>query len=158
MNKLKIENKNLYRIEVNDSGEYIEFDLADIGLPIKCFEALEKIKKIEEEMLQKEKELKEKTKQNKSILNNDFKELIHLEEETFKKMREAMDGFLGNGACQKIFGNRNYYEMFEDLFKELSKKRNELGGKSHLDKMGFKSDNINKRIMNKYNKNKKNVI
>ena len=158
MESLRIKNKDLYVIEVNDKGECIEFDLSDIGLPIKCYECLEKIKKIEQEMIVKEKELKEKLKVDNDPFSENNKQLIRLEQETFYKMREAMDGFLGQGACQKIFGDRNYYEMFDDLFKEFNRKRKELGGKSHFDKMGFKTNNINQRIMNKYNKNKKNVI
>lgn len=158
MESLRIRNKDLYVIEVNDKGECIEFDLSDIGLHIKCYECLEKIKKIEQEMIVKEKELNEKLQVDKDPFSETNKQLIRLEQETFYKMREAMDGFLGQGACQKIFGDRNYYEMFDDLFKEFNRKRKELGGKSHFDKMGFKSNNINQRIMNKYNKNKKNVI
>lgn len=156
MESLRIKNKDLYQIEVNDNGEYIEFDLADIGLQVRCFEALEKIKVIEQDFTSEKKEFENKLKNDKNLLNN--MELIKLEAKTFKKMREAMDEFLGQGACQKIFGDRNYYEMFDDLFKELSRKRKELGGKSHFDKMNFKSNNINQRIINKYSKHKKKVI
>ena len=33
MNKLRVENKNIYTIEVNDNGDTIEFDIGDIELP-----------------------------------------------------------------------------------------------------------------------------
>ena len=33
MNSLRIKNRDIYRIEVNDAGDYIEFDLLDINLP-----------------------------------------------------------------------------------------------------------------------------
>lgn len=69
-----------------------------------------------------------------------------------------MDTFLGQEACQKIFGDRNYYEMFDDLIQELTRPRKELGGKSHLDKLKISSNNIRNRIMNKYSKNKGKTI
>lgn len=158
MEKLRIKNNDLYKIEVNDDGEYIEFDLSDIGLPYKCYEALEKITNMEKEVLEEEKKLKELAKNDTDPFSENNKKVASFELETYKKMREIMDGFLGENACQKIFGNRNYPLMFDDLIKELSRKRPELGNKSHFDKMGFKSNEINNRIMNKYKKNKERVI
>ena len=146
MEKLRIKNKDLYKIEVNDNGEYIQFDLNDIGLKIKLHEALEKIEKISKEVQEKMKAVKTK------------KEMDYLEQEMFGKMRKAMDTFLGENACQKIFGNRNYYEMFDDLIREFSRKRPELKGKSHFDMLNFNAENIRKRVMKKYNKKQKYVI
>ncbi len=158
MQKIRIKNSDLYRIEVNDKGEYIEFDLSDIGLPFKCYETLESIKKIQDEMVNKEKDLKSKIKNDNNPFSKERKELAFLECETFKKMRLAMDNFLGEGACQKIFGDRNYYEMFDDLLEEFTKPRKELNGKSHFDLMNLKSSNIDDRIVHKYNKLQKRVI
>jgi len=76
----------------------------------------------------------------------------------FKKMRLAMDKFLGEGACQKIYGDRNYYEMFDDLLNEFTKPREELNGKSHFEMMHMGSTDIKKRIASKYNKYQKKVI
>ena len=45
MEKLRVEKDNVYKIEVNDKGEYIEFDLLDIELPIKLINASEELKK-----------------------------------------------------------------------------------------------------------------
>ena len=47
MNSFRIEKKDIYTIEVNDNKDFIEFDLADIGLPFKCAKALEEIDKID---------------------------------------------------------------------------------------------------------------
>lgn len=158
MNSLRIKNKDVYKIEVNDRGEYIEFDLNDIGLQVKCYEALEKMQNLEKETEEKEIELKKKAEAEKMGLIEINKLSTQLQNEMFNKARKIMDNFLGEGACQKIFGDKNYFEMFDDLFDELSRKRPELGGKSHFDKMGFKAQNINQRIMNKYKKGKKAVI
>lgn len=146
MESIRIKRDNIYRIEVNDAGEYIEFDLQDIGLRARCYRALDKIKQLE-------KKYKEKAKTIKSNKDGAF-----LEEEMFKELRSAMDEFLGNGACQKIFGETNYAEMFNDLLEELTKPRKELNGKSHFDMLKISATETNKKIMNKYSKMKKNVI
>lgn len=158
MEKLRIKNNDLYRIEVNDDGEFIEFDLSDVGLPYKCYEALEKISNMEKEVLEEEKQLRELVKDDKDPFSENNKKMASFELNTYKRMREIMDGFLGEGACQKIFGDRNYPLMFDDLIKELTRKRPELDNKSHFDKMGFKANSINQKIMNKYSKNKERMI
>ena len=71
----------------------------------------------------------------------------------FKDMRKAMDLFLGEGGCQKIFGDQNYLEMFDDLFEELDKPQED--GLSHLQKMKLSDEAIVQRIEDKY-KNLKN--
>ena len=47
MSSIKLKNKDIYRIKVNDEGEYIEFDLKDIGLRSKGINALNKIEEIQ---------------------------------------------------------------------------------------------------------------
>lgn len=152
MEKINIQKNGIYKIQVNDKGEYIEFDVDDIGTSIKCYESLDKIEKLEEETKEKMQEL---------IDNKDSeidKKISYLENNMFKEMRNIMDDFLGENACQKIFGDRNYYSMYNDLFEELSKKRKELGGKSHFEMMGIEAKTINEKIINKYYKGKENVI
>ena len=75
-----------------------------------------------------------------------------------KELREIMDSFLGTNACQKIFGDRNYYEMYEDLFVEMSKPQEELGGKSHFEMLDMTSDGIKRRLIAKYGKTKSNEV
>lgn len=150
MNNLRVKKDNTYRIEVNDDGEYIEFDLQDTSLNIKYYNALEEINSLMEKVKQKEIKLNKK--------KADVIEYLKLEEDTFKKSREIMDLFLGKNACKKIFGDRNYYDMFFDLVEELEKKRDELDGKSHLDMLSINSSNLRNSIMQKYSIEKKNVI
>ena len=167
MSSINLKNKDIYRIKVNDEGEYIEFDLKDIGLRSKGINALNKIEEIQKKYAVIFKEI-EKMETNikkgeeedieQVIKDNKFKSYQEAEIEMFKEMREAMDLFLGEGACQKIFGDRNYYDMFYDLVEELSKPRKELHGKSHLEMLNMKSEQINKRIAEKYGKVSKSVI
>ena len=156
MNSLRIENKDIYKIEVNDKGECIEFNLNDISNSIKFVEALKDIEKLEKKYTDKMKNIE--VYEEDDFQSKEVQEYVKIEQEMFKEMRLAMDKVLGENACQKIFGDRNYYEMFDDLIEELSKPREELKGKSHLDMINLKSDEIHKRIMNKYQKNKKATI
>lgn len=149
MESIRIEKKDIYRIEVNDNGEYIEFDLLDLNLKFKCLEALNKIEEIKKDALIKEKIIKKRQDVKGRYLTKNQEDILNLYRDTFKKMREAMDLFLGDGACQKIFGDRNYIEMFDDLFEKLE---------PHLKKIDVSMEGINKRIAEKYSKSKKNVI
>lgn len=167
MSGIRLKNKDIYRIEVNDEGECIEFDLKDIGLRSKGIDALNKIEEIQKkyaiifkEIEEMETNVKKGEEEDieKVIKDNKFKSYHEAEIEMFKEMRYAMDLFLGEGACQKIFGDRNYYDMFYDLVEELAKPRKELHGKSHLEMLNIKSDQINRRIAEKYSKVAKNVI
>ena len=149
MEKIRVEKKNIYTIEVNDNGDTIEFDLEDIGLNFKLLRALKEIDRIQEYMkneitiIQKRQDVKGK------YISKNEEDILRLWNKCFKDMRSAMDIFLGEGACQKIFGDRNYIEMFDDLMEQL---------KPHLEKMKVSYENIKKRIENKYSNKSEKVI
>lgn len=160
MSGIRIKKNDIYKIEVNDKGECIEFDLSDVSLNFKLYDAIEKINKLKNETSIKEKELLEKIakEDKKQIYTKNKLELAKFENETFLRIRKIMDGFLGEGACQKIFGDWNGYDMFDLLIEELSKPRKELNGQSHLEKMKLKFNDMETKLINKYKKNKKAVI
>lgn len=151
MESLRIARKDIYTIEVNDKGETIEFDLVDIELPFKCERAWAEVNRIAKELqaqlviINKQ----EDAKQNGKLMTQKEEKTIEAYRKAFKEMRVAMDGFLGEGACQKIFGDRNYLEMFNDLFEAL---------KPHLEKMELTSNGILERIKNKYGKKDDGVL
>lgn len=149
MEKLRVEKKDIYVIEVNDKGETIEFDLADIGLTFKCIKALEEIDKIKKEAKEAEIEIYKKEDITGEYINSKEYAKIKLLNKMFQDMRKSMDGFLGEGACQKIFGDRNYIEMYDDLFEQLN---------PHLDKMKLNIESMKKHISEKYSKTNENVI
>ena len=151
MNSIRIEKKDIYTIEVNDNGDTIEFDLVDIELPFKCERAWAEVDKISKELqaqlviISKQEDSKQKGK----LLTKKEEATVEAYRKAFKEMRVAMDGFLGEGACQKIFGDRNYLEMFSDLFDAL---------KPHLEKMELTSHGILDRIKAKYGKKDDGVL
>lgn len=151
MESLRIERKDIYTIEVNDKGETIEFDLVDIELPFKADRAFREVTRIESELAAKlviiGKKQDHPIKGASMTANEEAR--LNAYKEAFLGMRAAMDGFLGDGACRKIFGDRNYLEMYTDLAEALA---------PHMEKMKLNSEGIRKRIRDKYGKQDDGVL
>ena len=143
MESIRIAKRDVYTIEVNDNGDTIEFDLVDIELPFKCERALSEINRIHKDLKAKLViiEKKEDHKLKGELMTANEKARLEAYRKAFKEMRSAMDAFLGEGACQKIFGDRNYVEMYDDLFEALA---------PHLEKMKLNTAGITERIKAKY--------
>ena len=151
MNSIRIAKKDIYTIEVNDLGETIEFDLVDIELPFKCERALAEVNRIYKDLKAKLViiEKKEDHQLDGEIMTANEKAKLEAHRNAFKEMRVAMDAFLGEGACQKIFGDRNYVEMYDDLFEQLA---------PHFEKMKLNTEGIAERIKSKYSKKDDGVL
>lgn len=147
MEKLILERnkEDFYVLEVNDKGETIEFDLTDISLPEKIMKASENIGKLDKEY--QEEMMKLNNEEIDKVLKT--KKAIEIENKKCKQMREEFDNFLGENACQKIFGDTNYYGMFLQLFDALE---------PHFDKMKIKLDKAKLKLANKYLPKNKDVM
>lgn len=154
MEQLRIQRKDVYEIQVNDEGDTIKFNLGDLELPFKLEKAANDITKIQNDLksrlvvIDKQKDSKGKH----DLMSKNQRDKLNAWKNAYNKMRVAMDGFLGEGGCQKIFGDSNYLEMFDDLFDELD--RPQADGKSHLEKMKLSDEAIVKRIEDKYKSTK----
>ena len=151
MESLRIEKRDIYTIEVNDNGDTIEFDLVDVELPFKCSRAFNEIERIKSELKAKLViiDKKQDHKLKDSIMTANEEARINAYKDAYIAMRSAMDIFLGDGACQKIFGDRNYLNMFNDLAEALA---------PHLEKMELNTNGIKKRIEEKYGKSDDGVL
>lgn len=151
MNSIRIEKKDIYTIEVNDNGDTIEFDLVDIELPFKCDRALSEVNRIYRDLRAKLLiiEKREDHQLDGEFMTANEKAKLEAHRIAFKEMRVAMDAFLGDGACQKIFGERNYVTMYDDLFEQLA---------PHFEKMRLNSEGISARIKDKYSKKDDGVL
>lgn len=149
MEKLRVEKKNIYTIEVNDNGDTIEFDLEDIGLNFKLLKTLREIDRIGNYMKNELTIIDKRQDVKGKYISKNEEDTLRLWNKAFKDMRNAMDSFLGEGACQKIFGDRNYIEMFDDLMEQL---------KPHLEKMKISYKDIKDKITKKYSATEKKVI
>lgn len=138
MEKLRVEKDNVYKIEVNDKGEYIEFDLLDIELPIKLINASEELEKQKAIHEQKIDDLKTSNLEPKESMLKQYE----IDKEFCKTMRGVIDGLFGEGSSQKIFGEANRLGMFNDFFTQLE---------PHLDKIIIDVEQVKKKLMKKYN-------
>ena len=143
MNSIRVRNKDAYIIEVNDNGDTIEFDITDIELPFKLERAYKmandatKWLKGQQVIISK----KQDTAKKGDLMTVKERATLEAYRECFKKMRAAIDEFAGAGASDKIFGDKNYLEMFNDFMAEMQ---------PHLDKMELKGIDIRKKIEEKY--------
>ena len=147
MEKLVIERnrEDFYRLQINDTDDYIEFDLTDISLPERIMNAADNIAKMDIDYQKEKKEIME----NSNNEEDQVRKLINLEKEKSLAMRKEFDSFLGDGSCQKIFGNANYYGMYLQLFDALE---------PNFKKMEIKLKKGKEKLANKYLKDNKDVL
>ena len=151
MNSIRVKNKDTYIIEVNDNGDTIEFDITDIELPFKL-ERAQKIANDAKKWLKAQQVIiskKQDTAKKGDLMTVKERATLEAYRECFKKMRAAIDEFAGAGASDKIFGDKNYLEMFNDFMEEMQ---------PHFDKMELKGIDIRKKIEEKYSDTAKDEI
>lgn len=118
MNSLRVTNKDLYVIEVNDNGDTIEIAKNDVDLPLKVAKCHDDIQKIVKRLEDLDKLERGEIKEGQVFTDSEIEEFTTFSE-CYSAMRKAVDRLLGEGACQKIFGDNNWLEMFDDLFEAL---------------------------------------
>lgn len=143
--EIKRNRGDFYRLQINDTDDYIEFDLTDIGLPEKILNASDNIFKIDSDYQKKIKEIDE----NYTDEVENLKQKLKLEKDKCIEMRKEFDSFLGAGSCQKMFGDANYYGMFLQLFDALE---------PHFKKMEIKLKKGKEILAKKYLNDKKDVL
>lgn len=131
------------RIQVNEEGDFIEIDLMDIELPFKVDKTRKELIRQNSIFNNMIRSLEKQYKDNENLLRTKEYEA---EVNYCKKCREVLDGLLGNGACQKIFGDTNRYAMFDDYFEQLSEV---------LDNLQLDIKAIKESLINKYKKDDK---
>lgn len=151
--KIRVKSSTMYEIEVNDMGECIYIDVADIGLQARLVECFDQVQKETSNFSKKEKDIlnliQKETKKEGQLYTENEKKYIKMQDEYYKKCREIMDNFLGERACQKIFGNSNYPSMFIDLFVQLE---------PHFKKMKLNHEKMQKDLYNKYLKKNNSIL
>lgn len=141
MEKLNLKKENTYEIEVGDKGETIVFHMDDLELPFKWNDAFLECQKMTENLKRQIKVIEKKENKPHGLLTTQDEEVRKLYKKTFSQMRTIMDGILGKGGCQKIFGDNNYLSMFNDLFDALQ---------PHFEKMGLSMGESVEAIEKKY--------
>lgn len=126
----------------NNNELYIEFDLEDIEVPerySKCVYLVEKASNtLKNEMLIINKRQDSK---GKGIMTKNGEEKMRSLKKYYKAMEEAMDLFLGKDGTKKIFGEKRYLEMFDDLNEMLQ---------PIMPKLQINFESIEKKIKTRY--------
>lgn len=121
----------------------IEFDLADVELPIKYNQCINMIKSAKTELKTKIIVInKKQDHKGKQYLSYKEEQKIKAIKEFYNKAEQAMDLFLGEGGTKKFLNGRNpYWEMFEDLSEALE---------PYMSKMKLSLNDMTNRIKDKY--------
>ena len=111
-NFIKLNKDDVLRLGIKtsddkDTGEFLEFDLSDIELPLRYQELLEKDKKSKEYlkndffMIDKRQDVK-----GKKLLSKNEEDKIKAINEFFKRETEIYNMFLGGNGVQKLLNGR----------------------------------------------------
>lgn len=125
------------------TGEYLEFDIEDIEVPIRYQQMLEEHKKnlayIKNAFIIIDKKQDHK---GKKLLSRNEEEKVKTLNEFYKKEMATLDLFLGPDGTKKILhGRKPYFFMFEDIGKMIETILPEI-------KQGY--EDMKKKIKDKY--------
>lgn len=153
-NKIRIKRneEDFYRINISDEGDEIVFDLTDIGLFNKAEKAFRDVKANENRATQRLKAVDNKyvnQVMNEKLEEQRKVEYVKIYNDMFVENRRIMNEFFNNPkAMDCLFGDANYFEMYNDLFEQLE---------PHFKKMQLNVGSIKDRLEKKYG-SKNNVI
>ena len=153
---VQLRKENIIKIGIKDdegkpTGEFLEFDMDDIELPLrlsKC-EYLHRKNMID---LRNKFIIIDKKQDRKGefLISFNEEEKIKALKEYYSKEEEALDLFLGKNGCKKMLsGRKPYYSMYEDIEKALE---------PILPIFKKVSDNINELVEKKYSDNEEGII
>lgn len=124
--KIKLKKENVLKVPIYDeednfTGNYLEFDLEDIELPLK-WQSIEEEHKKNLNFLKMNFALAEKKpeKKGKKMLTSVEEEKFKILKEFYQKEIETLDIVLGSGGTAKLLNGRSpYYQMFNDIMEYL---------------------------------------
>lgn len=152
--RLKKRNTLRFKIETDegiDTGEYLEFDLDDIELPLKLkqceVEHRKNIQYLKNQFIIID---KKEDKKGKYLLSWKEEERQKAIKEFYNKEMKTLDLFLGKDGTKKLLnGKEPYYEMYNDIVDELE---------PIMPKLQLKAEDITKKIKEKYSNKKEEKV
>ncbi|MCM1167964.1 MAG: hypothetical protein NC299_17295 [Lachnospiraceae bacterium] len=138
MDKIRLQ-RNIKRIEVNDSGECITLDFDDLNLPYRYYGML---KKLEKDRAKFAAEFAEKLKGKPD--GDCTEELVNAERELNIYFRDAVDEVFGEGTCRKAYGDilpslemhMRFFDALRPYFEEEAERRRGRMNKYNAGRMG----------------------
>ncbi len=125
MDKIRVGQDRVKKIEVNDEGEFIELNFNDRSFPHRFFGLIESFEKKEKEFLKKAKEIEEKECDTKEK----DRAFLELDKEIHCFLMEQVDNVFGEDTCRKVFGDivpavecyKDFFEALMPYFKDYAK-------------------------------------
>lgn len=153
MEEIRLKESNVLKFGIKDAngedtGNYLEFDLEDIELPLRYQELIEEDKK-NRAYLKNQFTIIDRRQDHKGkkLLSANEEEKIKVLNVFYKKQEQIYDMFLGEGGVKKILnGRRLGLSTFDEI--------DEIIEKYITPKLKVNADEIKKKIMNKYSKGK----
>jgi len=150
-NVIKLNKDDVLRLEIRTSdneptGEYLEFDLEDIELPLRYQDLIEKDKK-NKEYLKNELTIIEKRQdvKGKKLLSKNEEDKIKALNDFYNKEIEVYNMFLGKNGVQKLLNGRKVkWTTFEEIDRIIEEQI--------LPHINISMDKITDKIKNKYGK------
>lgn len=150
-------NENILRLRIkdeegNDTGNFLEFNLEDIELPIMYQEIIELDKKNRLDLKNKYTIIdKKQDHKGKKLLSSNEEARIKATIEFYKKEVEIYNMFLGENGVEKLLNGR---KLSWGTLQEID----EIIEKVIVPKLEINAENIKKKIMSKYGTKRDDVI
>lgn len=155
-NFIQLKKDNILRFGIRtadgeDTGEFLEFDMEDVELPLRINEADILHKKNMQDLKMKLAILdKKQDKKGKYVLSWKEEEKIKIVKEFYDKEMKALDLFLGENGTKKLLNGRNpYLTMYDDIAEYIE---------PIMPKLKANSDDIVNSIRKKYKTEQSDVI
>lgn len=138
--------------EGNDTGNYLEFNLEDIELPLRYQDLVEKDKRVKQQ-LQNQLIIIEKKQDHKGkkLLSANEEAKVKAMMDFYKAEKEVYDMFLGKGGVDKLLNGR---ELSWGTLAEID----EIIEQAILPKLQVSAEKIKDKIMQKYSPKRDDVI
>ena len=154
---IQLKEDKIFRVMIKtadgkDTGEFLQFDLEDIELPLRINECEIKhrnnVSNLRNQFIIID---KKQDKKGKYLLSWKEEEKLKAIKKFYEEEEKALDLFLGKNGTKKILNGRNpYYSMYEDIEEILE---------PILPKLKVRADDIASVIKEKYgNKNKESNV
>ena len=150
-------NENILRLRIkdeegNDTGNFLEFNLEDIELPIRYQEIIELDKKNRLDLKNKYTIIdKKQDHKGKKLLSSNEEARIKATIEFYKKEVEIYNMFLGENGVEKLLNGR---QLSWGTLQEID----EIIEQVIVPKLEINAENIKKKIMSKYGTKRDDVI
>ena len=119
MNKINIESSETVKVEINDTGKYIELNPLDIEFPLRIEKTSKELDRMLKKLEQEINLIDKKTDVKDGLMSRNTRDKILKYKEYNQECGKVIDELFGQGTVSAAFGDKNYIGMYNDLFNSL---------------------------------------